>query len=238
MAFDTVPLMGEMVSFASNGGTADGYLAVPASGNGPGLLVIQEWWGLVPQIKDTCDRLAGDGFVALAPDLYHGEIAEHTEMDKAGQLMQTLPPDRAARDMGGAIDYLLGNDAVTGDKVGVIGFCMGGMLTLMIAALQGDKVAVATPFYGAPLGDMAPDWSGLSAKVQGHFAENDDFFGPDVIKQLESQLKGMGKDVEFIIYPGTGHAFANEKDALGTYDPEAAKVALDRAVSFLHQHLG
>lgn len=237
MAFDSVALMGEMVSFASNGGTADGYLAVPASGNGPGLLVIQEWWGLVPQIKDTCDRLAGDGFVALAPDLYHGEIAEHTEMDKAGQLMQSLPPDRAARDMGGAIDYLLANDAVTGDKVGVIGFCMGGMLTLMIAALQGDKIAAAAPFYGAPLGDMAPDWSNLSAKVQGHFAEKDDFFGPGPVKELEAQLKGMGKDVEFIVYPGTGHAFANEKDALGTYDAENAKLALDRAVSFLHQHL-
>ena len=237
MAFDSVALMGEMVSFASNGGTADGYLAVPASGNGPGLLVIQEWWGLVPQIKDTCDRLAGDGFVALAPDLYHGEIAEHTEMDKAGQLMQSLPPDRAARDMGGAIDYLLANDAVTGDKVGVIGFCMGGMLTLMIAALQGDKIAAAAPFYGAPLGDMAPDWSNLSAKVQGHFAEEDDFFGPGPVKELEAQLKGMGKDVEFIVYPGTGHAFANEKDALGTYDAENAKLALDRVVSFLHQHL-
>jgi carboxymethylenebutenolidase len=238
MAFDSVPLMGEMVSFASNGNTADGYLAVPSSGSGPGLLVLQEWWGLVPQIKDMCDRLAREGFVALAPDLYHGEIAEHTEMDKAGQLMQSLPPDRAARDMGGAIDYLLANDAVTSDEVGVIGFCMGGMLTLMIAALQGDKVAAAAPFYGAPLGDMAPDWSNLSAKVQGHFAEKDDFFGPGPVKELETQLKGMGKEVEFIIYPGTGHAFANEKDALGTYDPENAKLALDRAVSFLHQHLG
>ena len=227
-----------MVSFASNGDTAAGYLAVPASGSGPGLLVIQEWWGLVPQIKETCDRLASEGFVALAPDLYHGEIAEHTEMDKAGQLMQTLPPDRAARDMTGAIDFLLAHDGVTGDKVGVIGFCMGGMLTLMIAALQGDKIAAAAPFYGAPLGDMAPDWSNLSAKVQGHFAEKDDFFGPGPVKDLEAQLQGMGKDVEFIIYPGTGHAFANEKDALGTYDPDAAKLALGRAVDFLHQHVG
>ena len=227
-----------MVSFASNGDTAAGYLAVPASGSGPGLLVIQEWWGLVPQIKETCDRLASEGFVARAPDLYHGEIAEHTEMDKAGQLMQTLPPDRAARDMTGAIDFLLAHDGVTGDKVGVIGFCMGGMLTLMIAALQGDKIAAAAPFYGAPLGDMAPDWSNLSAKVQGHFAEKDDFFGPGPVKDLEAQLQGMGKDVEFIIYPGTGHAFANEKDALGTYDPDAAKLALGRAVDFLHQHVG
>jgi carboxymethylenebutenolidase len=229
--------MGETVSFKSNGDEASGYLAVPASGSGAGLLVIQEWWGLVPQIKATCDRLAEEGFVALAPDLYHGDIAEHTEMDKANELMQSLPPDRAARDMGAAIDYLLGHNAVTGEKVGVIGFCMGGMLTLLITALQGDKVAVATPFYGAPLGDMAPDWSGLTAAVQGHFAENDDFFGPGPVKDLERQLKDMGKDVEFIVYPGTGHAFANEKDALGTYDADNAKLALDRAVSFLKSKL-
>src|SRR5437588_5486434 len=158
-------------------------------------------------------------------------------MDKANELMTTLPPDRAARDMGGAIDYLLSHGAVTGDKVGVIGFCMGGALTLMIAAIQGDKVGAAAPFYGAPLGDMAPDWSGLSAPVQGHFAEKDDFFGPGPVKDLEAQLKGMGKDVEFIVYPGTGHAFANEDDALGTYDAEAAKTAWDRAVDHLRRHL-
>src|SRR5438093_7027318 len=145
--------MGSQVEFRSNGDTASGYLAVPESGSGPGLLVLQEWWGLVPQIKGVCDRLAGEGFVALAPDLYHGEFASHTEMDKAGQLMSTLPPERAARDMGAAIDYLLGLDGVTGSAVGVIGFCMGGALTLMIAALQGDKVKAAVPFYGAPLGD-------------------------------------------------------------------------------------
>jgi carboxymethylenebutenolidase len=230
--------MGETVEFRSNGDTASGYLAVPESGSGPGLLVIQEWWGLVPQIKRTADRLAGEGFVALAPDLYRGEYAEHTEMDKAGALMNSLPPDRAARDMSGAIDYLLAHDAVRGDAVGVIGFCMGGMLTLLIAALQGDRVAAAAPFYGAPLGDMAPDWSGLTASVQGHFAENDDFFAPGPVKELEKQLKDMGKDVEFIVYPGTGHAFGNEENALGTYDAEATKVSWERAVEHLRTHLG
>ena len=229
--------MSQTVEFPSNGDTASGYLAIPTSGKGPGLLVVQEWWGLVPQIKRTCDRLAELGFVALAPDLYHGDYAEHTEMDKANELMQSLPPDRAARDMAGAIDYLLGHQAVQGNAVGVIGFCMGGMLTLLIAALQGDKVAAATPFYGAPLGDMAPDWSGLTASVQGHFAENDDFFPPGPVKDLEKQLQGMGKDVEFIVYPGTGHAFANEEDALGTYDAEAADTALNRAKTFLSSHL-
>ncbi|HEX4655072.1 MAG TPA: dienelactone hydrolase family protein [Mycobacteriales bacterium] len=229
--------MSQTVQFPSNGDTASGYLATPTSGKGPGLLVVQEWWGLVPQLKGVCDRLADEGFVALAPDLYHGEIAEHTEMDKANELMQSLPPDRAARDMGAAIDYLLAHEATEGHRVGVIGFCMGGMLTLLIAALQGDKVAVATPFYGAPLGDMAPDWTNLTASVQGHFAEKDDFFPLEPVMQLEADLKAMGKDVEFIVYPGTGHAFANEQNPLGTHDSEAAKTALERAVTYLKSKL-
>src|SRR3954465_13816889 len=187
--------MGETVEFRSNGDTASGYLAVPASGGGPGLLVVQEWWGLVPQIKHTADRLADEGFFALPPPPYPGDCAEHTEMDKANELMQSLPPDRAARDMGGAIDFLLGQEGVRGEKVGVIGFCMGGMLTLFITALQGDKVGAIAPFYGAPLGDMAPDWRGLTASVQGHFADTDDFFGPGPVMELEKQLKGMPNHV-------------------------------------------
>src|SRR3954466_2270707 len=143
--------MSQTVEFPSNGDTASGYLAIPTSGTGAGLLVIQEWWGLVPQIKRTCDRLAQEGFVALAPDLYHGEIAEHTEMDKANELMQSLPPDRAARDMAGAIDYLLRHQNAQGEQVAAIGFSVGGMLALFITALQGDKVGAAAPFYGAPL---------------------------------------------------------------------------------------
>lgn len=225
--------MGEMIEFPVNGTSARGYLAVPDSGSGPGVLVIQEWWGLVPQIKGVCDRLAGEGFCALAPDLYHGEMASHTEMDKAGELMNSLPPDRAARDMRGAISHLLSLDACTSSKVGVVGFCMGGMLTLMIAALEGDRVGVAAPYYGAPLGDSEPDWSNLSAKVEGHFAENDDFFPPDAVRALEEKLKGMGKDVTFHVYPGTGHAFANEENPLGTYDPDAAATAWERTVALL-----
>ena len=232
-----VRAMGETVEFTSNGSTANGYLALPESGSGPGLLVLQEWWGVNPQIKGVADRMADQGFVALVPDLYHGELAEHTEMDKAAQLMSSMPPDRAARDMGGAIDYLLSHDATTGDKVGVIGFCMGGMLTLMISALQGDKVGAAAPFYGAPLGESEPDWSNLTAPCQGHFAEQDDFFPPEAIKELEAKLKGMGKDVDFEVYEGTGHAFANEHDPLGTHDPEAAKDAVGKAVAFLKSKL-
>ena len=226
-----------MVSFPVNGTEADGYLSTPDGGSGPGLLVIQEWWGLVPQIKAVCDRLAGEGFTALAPDLFHGDFAEHTEMDKAGEQMNSLPPERAAKDMAGAIAHLLASDAVTGDRVGVIGFCMGGLLTLMISALEGDRVAAAVTFYGAPLGDGEPDWSGLTAKVEGHFAENDDFFPPEAVRDLESRLQAMGKDVSFTIYPGTGHAFANEHNPLGTRDDDAAAQAWDRSLAFLKAEL-
>src|SRR4051812_24901194 len=125
--------MGETVDFPSNGGTASGYLAHPATGAGPAVLVIQEWWGLVPQIKAVCDRLATEGFTALAPDLYGGEQAKHTEMDKAGELMTKLPLDRAGRDMSAAIDFLESHDSVRGGGVGVVGFCMGGGLTFVLA---------------------------------------------------------------------------------------------------------
>ncbi|MBT6444662.1 MAG: dienelactone hydrolase family protein, partial [Acidimicrobiaceae bacterium] len=117
----------EMIEFAVNGTNARGYLATPTSGSGPGIIVLQEWWGLVPQIKAVCDRLAEAGYTALAPDLYHGEMAEHTEMDKAGALMTNLPPDRAAKDMLGAVEALLAHDACTSSTVGVTGFCMGGL---------------------------------------------------------------------------------------------------------------
>ena len=230
-------MSGTMVEFPANGTAAGGYLAVPDGGRGPGVVVLQEWWGLVPQIKGVCDRLASEGFVALAPDLYHGEMAEHTEMDRAGELMTSLPPDRAARDMSAAIDHLLSLDATSGNTVGVIGFCMGGMLTLLIAAQEGDRVAAAVPFYGAPLGDGAPDWSGLTAAVEGHLAENDDFFPPEAINALGAELREAGRDVVFHVYEGTGHGFANEENPLGTWNEAAAATAWARTVAFLGAHL-
>lgn len=229
--------MAETVSFASNGDTAAGYLALPASGSGPGVIVVQEWWGLNPQIKAMADRLAGEGFVALAPDLYHGELAEHDEMDKAAHLMTALPQDRAARDMLGAVDYLLGRDETTSAKVGVIGFCMGGMLAMILGAIGGDKIGAVAPYYGAPVGGPGPDWSGLSAPIRGHFAEIDDFFGPEPIKALEAELKGLGKDVELKVHAGAGHAFANETNAIGTYNKDLAEACLAESFAFLKSSL-
>jgi carboxymethylenebutenolidase len=128
---------------------------------------------------------------------------------------------------------------VTGEAVGVVGFCMGGMLTWVIAALQGDRVAAGVPFYGAPLDpNAAPDWNGLTAPLLVHAAANDDFFPPDAINDLAAQLREQGKDVTVEVYPGTGHAFANEHDPLKTYDAEAANLAWSRTLTFLRSHLG
>lgn len=228
--------MGESVEFASNGSSVGGYLAVPEAGSGPGIVVVQEWWGLDPSLKIMVDRLAEAGFVALAPDLYHGELAGHDEMDKAAQLMQALPPDRAARDMSGAVDYLHAQQAVRGKGIGVVGFCMGGMLALYLAAQRPDRIVAAVPFYGFPQGDQEPDWAPMRAVVSGHMAERDDFFSPEAARQLETKLRGMGKDVTFTIYPA-GHAFMNPEDALGTADPELAARIWPGVVAFLHQHL-
>jgi len=230
--------MGETVEFASNGNDASGYLARAAGGSGAGVIVIQEWWGVDDSLKSTADRLAASGFVALVPDLYHGEVAGHDEMDKASQLMQSLPPDRAARDMSGAVDFLEEHDAVSGEGIGVVGFCMGGMLTWLLAANRPDKVKAAVAFYGYPQGDMEPDWSQLEASVQGHMAENDDFFGPEGAKALESKLRGMGKDVSITVHAGTGHAFMGPHNALGTLDEALAEQLWPQVTAFLHDKLG
>jgi carboxymethylenebutenolidase len=225
----------ETVEFQSNGTTASGYLAT--RGGGPGVIVVQEWWGVDDSLKANADRLADGGFVALVPDLYHGEVAGHTEMDKAAQLMSSLPPDRAAQDMSGAVDYLADNPAVTGAGIGVVGFCMGGMLAWILATLRPDKIKAIVPFYGFPQGDMEPDWSKLAACVSGHMAERDDFFPPEGARSLEAKLRGMGKDVSLTVHPGSGHAFMGPHNALGNRDEALAARIWPDVLSFLHTNL-
>lgn len=227
--------MAETVEFKSNGSDASGYLVTPASGSGPGVLVIQEWWGLDSGIKEMANRLGAAGFVALAPDLYHGELAGHTEMDKAARLMQSLPADRAGRDMSGAVDYLANHPAVTSKGIGVVGFCMGGMLAFIIAANRPDKVKAVVPFYGFPQGATEPDWSTLTATISGHMAEHDDYFSPAAARALEAKLRKMGKNVTLTVHPGTGHAFMAPHNALGTLDAKLAAEIWPKVVSFLHE---
>ncbi|MGZ6770375.1 MAG: dienelactone hydrolase family protein [Mycobacteriaceae bacterium] len=222
------------VTFPSNGSTAHGYLALPESGRGPGVIVIQEWWGLVSHIADVADRLAREGYVALAPDLFGGTTTH--DAAEAGKLMQELPVDRAVRDLGGAVDFLLKHEAVTGSAVGAVGFCMGGGFVLVLAAQQGNRISAAVPFYGVIPGDT-PDFSRLSAPVLGHFGENDDFVPPEKVRELAATIEAQaGRAPEFHFYPA-GHAFFNDENLLGTYDAKQAALAWQRTLEFLHSNV-
>ena len=225
--------MGEMVEFPFAGGNTRGYLSVPRSGTGPGVIVIQEWWGLVDHIKDVCDRFAGEGFVALAPDLYHGKTAKSP--DEAGKLMMALRIDQAEQDLGAAIEYLATLDSTTSEKVGVVGFCMGGALSLYTAT-KNPHVGACVVFYGGHP-NVKPDLPNLHAPVLGLYAARDGFVTPDSVHQLESKLKELGKQIEAHIYPGTDHAFFNDTRP-EVYDADAADDAWRRTVQFLRKHLG
>jgi carboxymethylenebutenolidase len=225
--------MGEMIEFPSNGSTAVGYLTTPEAGQGPGVIVIQEWWGLVDHIRDVCDRFAAAGFVALAPDLYHGVTV--AEPDEAGKAMMAMTMDRAARDMSGAVDEVVRRSGR--DRIGVIGFCMGGGLALVLATQRPDAVAAVVPCYGIiPWPDAQPDYTTLSAAVLGHYAGNDDFFTPEAAEALATQLRALGKEVEIIVYPDTDHAFFNDTRP-EVYDDDAATALWDRSLEFFAAHL-
>ncbi|MCC5950709.1 MAG: dienelactone hydrolase family protein [Acidimicrobiia bacterium] len=227
--------MGDMVEFASNGSTAQGYLAVPPKGSGPGLIVIQEWWGLVPHIRDVCDRYSAAGFVALAPDLYGGTTT--TEPDEAGKLMMAMNLDQAAKDLSGAVDYLLASDAVTSTGIGVTGFCMGGGLALVLATQRPDAIVACAPFYGViPWEHAQPDWSKMTAAVHGHFAENDGMFNPAKVRELERRLHELGKEATFVIHPDVDHAFFNDTRE-DVYHRETAERAWGETVEFLRANV-
>ncbi|MGH8899350.1 MAG: dienelactone hydrolase family protein [Egibacteraceae bacterium] len=222
------------VAFPSNGRQAHGYLKAPESGQGPGVVVIQEWWGLTDHVVDVCDRFAAEGFVALAPDLYGGPTT-HDAAD-AGRLMRRLPVAQAARDLSGAVDYLLDHEAVTGRRVGAVGFCMGGGFVLVLAANAGEKVGAAVPFYAVLRGE--PDLSGIRAPVLGHFGEADEAVPVETARSLEQRIRdAAGVEVTFHLYSGAGHAFFNDENHLGTYHPAYAKWAWNRTLEFLRANL-
>jgi carboxymethylenebutenolidase len=192
------------------------------------VIVIQEWWGLVDHIKNVCDRFAEAGFVALAPDLYHGQTAKSP--DEAGKLMMALRIDEAEQDLSGAVQYLLDHDAVTGNKVGCVGFCMGGALALY-AASKNSNIGACVVFYGIHP-NVKPDLANLQAPVLGNYAEKDRSVPTDKVNELEQQLKALGKQVDFKIYPGTDHAFFNDTRP-EVYNAQAAADAWQRTIQFL-----
>lgn len=225
--------MGELIDL---GGNERGYLATPAMGAGPGLVVIQEYWGLVPHIEDVCERFAAEGFSALAPDLFRGATA--TEPDEAGKLMMALNLQQAARDLEAAVDHLRSSSDVRGDGLGVVGFCMGGGLAMMLAAQRPDDIDACVTFYGLiPWESAQPDWSRLGAPVQGHFGEDDELFSPDKVRELEAALDKASKVSDFHHYAGAGHAFFNDTRP-EAHDASAADLAWTRTLEFLRAKLG
>ena len=227
--------MGGPVDFRSNGGTASGYLASPASGRGPGVIVIQEWWGLNDQITGRADMFAGEGFNALAPDFYHGKRARIGEPDEAQKLMMEMDIGQVAKDAKGAAEYLATHPKTGSRRVGVIGFCMGGMLALMTGTVAPEVVGAVVDCYGVPPGKK-PDYAKLhGVPVLGIFGGKDEHV-MQALPELEADLKAAGAPFEKIIYPEAGHAFLNEQRA-DTHRPDDAKDAWPKIISFLKQHL-
>jgi len=229
--------MGERIEFGSGDSTVSGYLAVPEGGaDGTiGVLVLQEWWGLVDQITRTCDRFAAAGITALAPDLYGGTAVPLTEPDEAAKHMMALEMGQAATQLSGAVDALLARTGRT--TIGVVGFCMGGGLALVLGCHRPDAVAAVVPAYGViPWPDAQPDYSTMTAAVLGHVAALDGSFTPEAAAALEATLTGLGRDASFLVYPGVDHAFFNE-DRPEVYDAAAADLLWERTVAFLHAQL-
>jgi carboxymethylenebutenolidase len=223
--------MGEMIVFKRpDGKTCPGYLALPAAGkDAPGIVVIQEWWGLNDQIKKTGDRFAAEGFRSLVPDLFRGKVTK--DADEAGHWMGSLNfPDAAEQDVRGAVQHLKQHAA---RNVAVGGFCMGGAVTL-VACVKVPEVDAGACFYGIPPNEIA-DPSELQAPLIAHFAQDDDWCNPDAVDALEAKFKLSGQPFELYRYDAQ-HAFMNEQRP-EVYAPEAAKLAWQRTIAFLKKTL-
>jgi carboxymethylenebutenolidase len=224
--------MGKMVSFPrTDGKPAQGYLAEAKDPKAPGVVVIQEWWGLQGQIKSVCDRLAEAGFHALAPDLYEGKVVPYHDSAAANATMASLDfkatTDLAVR---GAVRFL----KARGGKVGLTGFCMGGAVTV-IGAVHIPELDAAVCFYGLPPESVAAP-EGIRVPFQGHFASQDDWCTPAAVDGFEKRLRAAGKTCEIHRYQGH-HAFMNP-ERTEVYGAEAARLAWDRCLAFFRRHLG
>lgn len=226
--------MAEMVEYRTDAGETRAYLATPSSGSGPGVIVVQEWWGLVDHIRDVCDRFASEGFVALAPDLYDGDTADGP--DEAGRMMQELQVEQAAMDLSGAVGYLLQHDAVTSEQVGVIGYCMGGSLALVTGEKNARKVGAVDAYYGVFwYGD--PQFSAIECPVVMRIGTEDEFVSIDKVEELAEEVRSAGADVRVETYEGAGHAFFND-DRPDAYHEESANSAWKDTLDFLRTNLG
>jgi len=207
-----------------------GYLVLPEGhASGPGVLVLHAWWGLTPFFKRVCDRLADEGFVALAPDLFGGRVTD--DPDEAKEMLAETDMDATVQLVRSSLFTLRSLPATPDAPVGVLGFSMGASWGLWLASRVPDVVGATAVFYGSQNIDMAP----AEGAFLGHFAETDELIDDDELTLLEADLRLLDKDVAFHRYPGTSHWFF--EDDQPTYDEAAAKLAWDRTVTFLRQHL-
>jgi len=214
----------------SERGHPEGYMAVPATGRGPGIIVIHAWWGLTEFFKQICDRLAGEGFLAYAPDLYSGATAKTIE--QAESLSSKLDRKAADRKVVEAVDYLRSDPRLSGDRIGVIGFSLGALFALTLACNRPDTVSAVVLFYGTGTGEFDK----AKAAFMGHFADNDSYEPTEEVSSLEESLVAAGREVTFYTYAGKKHWFF-EENVPTAYDSDAAKLAWERTVAFLRTQL-
>jgi carboxymethylenebutenolidase len=224
--------MGERVTFPSNGHTCGGFLEKPPSGKGPAVVVIQEWWGLVPHIEDVVSRFSREGFLALAPDLYHGKAT--TSPDEAGRLLMELDVERAGREIAAAGAYLLSLPECSSKIYGAVGFCMGGALA-QYAATHDPKVGAAVSFYGG-FKKAQPDWPNLSCPVLLIYGGKDPGVPAADAEPLVKKIRALGKRADSVVYPDAGHAFFNDTRPQ-VYAPDASADAWRRTLGLFRENL-
>jgi carboxymethylenebutenolidase len=226
---------GNMIDFPVGEGTVSGYLALPAQGTGPGVLVLHAWWGLNDFFKGVCDRLAREGFVVLAPDLHHGKIA--TTVEEAQQLVEALESDggeRASVDIAGAVAYLRRHPAVQGQGIGCVGFSMGAWYAYSMSCARPSDIAAVVAFYGT--GNPEADYSAARAAYLGQYVEHDEWEEDAYVDQLETKLRADGREATFYRYAGVKHWFM-EENRPDAYNAEAAALAWQRTLDFLHRNV-
>ena len=224
--------MGQRVEFPSNGHSCQGYFAAPPGGSGPAVVVIQEWWGIVSHIEDVVERFAKEGFVAIAPDLFHGKTTKSP--DEAGKMLMELDADRAEEEIAGAGKYLLSRPECSSKTYGVVGFCMGGALA-QYTATKDPNVGATVSFYGG-FKKLHFAWENVRGPILLIYAGNDKGVPASQGEALQSQLKAMGKDVEVVVYPGTDHAFFNDTRP-EVYDADAAQDGWKRTLDLFRKHV-
>ncbi len=227
----------ETITYRANGGTANGYVARPDDqAQHPGVIVIQEWWGINDNIKAICRRFADEGYVALAPDLYHGKVVLNGEPNEAQKAMMALDQTEVAQNLHGAVQALKSRPEVLPKKVGVVGFCMGGRLALIVASQEGSDIGAVAGFYPGGYNPSEADVQAIQCPVLAIYGERDDSTPEPAREQFRKYLTDSGKVFDMVVYPGAHHAFFNDSRP-AVYDAAAAEDAWNRTLAWFTRYL-